>query len=265
MIARLVLLCALVVPQLAAAAPTRFAVVIGNNRAEHSGEVTLHYADDDAAATHRLLTEAGVQSILLTTLDADTQRLDGAARPDGPATWTALTGVLDGFFEKMRGTAEGGELLLFYSGHGDVAHGEGYVMLEDRRLTRRLLYQLLARSPGRRNHVIIDACKSYFLAFERGLFARHGLRATFFVVGSDGEREPGGHPSARDVIQAGPRGRPHRPGCGLDAPEVGAAVRAARAVSSDPRQSQRIGQRRRDCIACLLTGGSCPHGISLAG
>jgi hypothetical protein len=41
-------------------------------------------------------------------------------------------------------------------------------MLEDRRLTRRLLYQLLARSPGRRNHVIIDACKSYFLAFERG-------------------------------------------------------------------------------------------------
>lgn len=184
MIARLVLLCALMLPQLAVAAPTRFAVVIGNNRAEHSGEVTLHYADDDAAATHRLLTEAGVHSVLLTTLDADTQRLDGAARPDGPATWTALTAVLDGFFEKMRGTAEGGELLLFYSGHGDVAHGEGYVMLEDRRLTRRLLYQLLARSPGRRNHVIIDACKSYFLAFERG---PGGERADYPRAFDDGQ------------------------------------------------------------------------------
>lgn len=155
-------------PQAAAAAPARFAVVIGNNRAEGAGEATLRYADDDAVATHRLLVEAGVHSVLLTTLDADTARLGGAARPDGAATWSELTAALQRWFERLRGAADGGELLLFYSGHGDVAYGEGYVMLEDRRLTRRALYQLLARSPASRNHVVIDACKSYFLAFDRG-------------------------------------------------------------------------------------------------
>lgn len=163
-----VLLYFLGLPQQAAAAPTRFAVVIGNNRPESAGEVTLRYADDDAVATHRLLSEAGVHSVLLTTLDSETRRGDDAARPDGPPTWSALSAALYGHFEKMRSAAEGDELLIFYSGHGDVAHGEGYVMLEDRRLTRRLLYQLLTRSPALRNHVIIDACKSYFLAFERG-------------------------------------------------------------------------------------------------
>lgn len=163
-----VILDVLGLSQLAAAAPARFAVVLGNNRPESASEVTLRYADDDAAATHRLLSEAGVHSVLLTTLDSETQRIDGTARPDGPPTWTALVAALSGHFEKLRSAAEGGELLIFYSGHGDVAHGEGYVMLEDRRLTRRLLYQLLARSPALRNHVIIDACKSYFLAFERG-------------------------------------------------------------------------------------------------
>ncbi len=168
MMARLVFLLVFVLPLFAGAAPARFAVVIGNNRPASAGEVTLRYADDDAAATHRLLTEAGVHSVLLTTLDNETQRIDGTIRPDGPATWTALNATLDGFFDKLRSSADGGELLLFYSGHGDVAHGEGYVMLEDRRLTRRLLYQLLARSPAQHNHVIIDACKSYFLAFERG-------------------------------------------------------------------------------------------------
>ena len=63
--------------------------------------------------------------------------------------------------------------MIFYSGHGDVDHGEGFVVLEDRRLTRTMLYALLARSPAAHNHVFIDACKSYFLAF-------------------DGDRGPGG-------------------------------------------------------------------------
>ena len=71
----------------------------------------------------------------------------------------------------MRARAAQGEvveLLIFYSGHGDVDRGEGFVVLEDRRLTRTMLYALLARSPAAHNHVFIDACKSYFLAFDRG-------------------------------------------------------------------------------------------------
>jgi Caspase domain len=155
----------LLLMSLPAGAIERYAVVIGNNRPEGAREVTLRYADDDAAATHRLLREAGVHSVLLTTFDADTARLTEPLRPDGPATWTALSRTLETTFAAMPREAE---LFLFYSGHGDVAHGEGYVVLEDARLTRRMLHQLLVRSPARRNHVVIDACKSYFLAFGRG-------------------------------------------------------------------------------------------------
>ena len=166
----LVLALLVALPSSAFAVPARFAVVIGNNRPEGgggggSGQATLRFADDDALATQRLLAEAGVESALLTTFDGETARLAGDVRPSGPATWPALVATLERFFARMHGDSE---LFLFYSGHGDVAHGEGYVLLEDRRLSRSMLYQLLARSPARRNHVVVDACKSYFLAFERG-------------------------------------------------------------------------------------------------
>ena len=91
-------------------------------------------------------------------------------------------------FSAMRAQADAGvgsELFLFYSGHGDVDHGEGYVLLEDRRLTRGDLYALLARSPAARNHVFIDACKSYFLAFERGPGGRRTPYAGSFVAPSE--------------------------------------------------------------------------------
>jgi hypothetical protein len=149
----------------------RFAVVIGNNVSD--GETaTLRYADDDAVATHRLLTDAGVDSRLLVRLDATSARLHRGLAPYGPPSWTALTGALDeldGRVQRARARGLRTELLIFYSGHGDVANGEGYIVLEDRRLTRTLLYEdVLARSPAHSNHVIVDACKSYFLAFEKG-------------------------------------------------------------------------------------------------
>ena len=81
------------------------------------------------------------------------------------------TAPIDDLFARMRAAVARGEqaeLLVFYSGHGDVAGGEGYVVLEDRRVTRGDLHDLLARSPAARNHVFVDACKSYFMAFEKG-------------------------------------------------------------------------------------------------
>ena len=63
----------------------RFALVVGNNRPLTSDGTTLHYADDDAVATHRLLLEAGVDSVLLTALDSDSERLlRGARAPERP-------------------------------------------------------------------------------------------------------------------------------------------------------------------------------------
>src|SRR5262245_55116658 len=66
----------------AAASPERFAIVVGNNRAELRS-ADLRYADDDAVATHRLLVEAGVQSLLLARFDADTESMAGGLRPYG--------------------------------------------------------------------------------------------------------------------------------------------------------------------------------------
>ena len=150
---------------------SRFAIVIGNNQPERADTPTLRYADDDAAATHRLLLEAGVHSVLLARLDDDTRRFLTGVAPAGPPRGAAFDAVVERTFAEMRAEASRGhdvELLFFYSGHGDVAHGEGYVLLEDRRVMRRDLFALLSRSPAVRNHVFVDACKSYFMAFERG-------------------------------------------------------------------------------------------------
>jgi len=40
--------------------------------------------------------------------------------------------------------------------------------LEEGRLTRTKLYSFLAQSPAVQNHVFVDACKSYYLAFDKG-------------------------------------------------------------------------------------------------
>jgi hypothetical protein len=148
----------------------QFAIVIGNNAAESGPAATLQFADDDALATHRLLEEAGARSILLTRFDASTRHLAPDALSHGPPRWSSLLAAFERFAGEMQRERAAGrdvELLLFYSGHGDVEHGEGYVLLEDRHLTRRDLATLLARSRASRNHVIVDACKSYFVVFEK--------------------------------------------------------------------------------------------------
>jgi Caspase domain len=148
----------------------RFALVIGNNSPFGTPRGMLRYADDDAAATHRLLLEAGVASTLLTRLDADSTRLVDTP-PAGAPTKEQVQHVFTRLADEIRRANAGGtetELLLFYSGHGDVEHGEGFVALEDARLTRSELFEFLANSTASRNHVFIDACKSYFLVFERG-------------------------------------------------------------------------------------------------
>ena len=161
------------VPVIARSQPTaRFAIVIGYNGTQDPGVTPLQFADDDAIATHALLTEAGVAALLFVEMDADTQRLHPALVPAAAPTLDALFEHFNGLSVAMaRAAAEGRQtdFFLVYSGHGDVEHGQGYVELKGGRLTRQVLYEkLLGRSPATRNHVLVDACKSYFLAFERG-------------------------------------------------------------------------------------------------
>jgi hypothetical protein len=159
-------------PALPASPPTvRFAIVIGNNLPASPRADLLRFADDDALAIHELLIGAGVHSVLLARLDETSQQLHPHAVTGGGPRWSDLAAAFDRLASEMlrqRTAGRAVELLLFYSGHGDVEHREGYVLLEDRHLTRTLLAGLLERSPATRNHVVIDACKSYFMAFEKG-------------------------------------------------------------------------------------------------
>lgn len=167
----LTVLCLLFPARAWGADVARFALVIGSNRAETSASDRLRYADDDAIATHQLLVDAGVQSLLLVAPDEPTRRLNASLRPDGvpriadiERSFARLAVAIQQVAQRGRPT----ELLLFFSGHGDVDGGEGYVILQDARWTRSALFALLKRSPAHHNHVVVDACKSYFLVFPRG-------------------------------------------------------------------------------------------------
>ncbi len=157
-----------------------FAIVIGNNTPEDRETAALSYADDDAIAMHALLTQAGVKSFLFIHPDETTRRLHPGVRPTGAPRWTDVAAKLESVHAMIRQRAAAGaptDLILYYSGHGNVANGEGYITLEDRRLTRTALYEdILKRSPALHNHVIVDSCKSYFLAFDKGA---GGARAAY--------------------------------------------------------------------------------------
>ena len=188
---------------------TRFALVIGNNQPEpHSELAVLRYADDDALGMAALLREAGVVTTVLARPDSQSRQLHPDRQGEGAPTLAAVRRSFKELAQRMRNAARRGqqsEFLLFYSGHGDVARGEGYLVLEDGRLTRSWLYEhLIARSPARVNHVIIDACKAYYLALGKGpggrrqryrgpAFAagleRNHLANTGFVLSSSSSRD----------------------------------------------------------------------------
>jgi hypothetical protein len=165
--------------------PYRAALVIGQNTPDDDALGLLHYADDDAVLTHALFREAQIDSILLTRLDDDTRALHPATA-ETPPTIDAVNAALGSLFARLSAARTAGrrtEFIFFFSGHGDLTEGEGSIVLDDGRLLRSSLYDdILAVSPADRNHVIIDACRSYFLAFAKG-------------VGGARERAPSGFTS----------------------------------------------------------------------
>jgi len=154
--------------------PRRFALVVGSNHTLDPEQAALRFADDDAARMTELLTEADVDTELVTHLDRDSQAMFPALvarahRPDGAGLDAAFAALR----ERMQAAkAEGAavELLVYYSGHGDVGpDGQGYLTLDGDKLTRaRLFGELLSRSPADHNHIVIDACKSEQFVLSRG-------------------------------------------------------------------------------------------------
>ncbi|MDP1827104.1 MAG: caspase family protein [Archangium sp.] len=151
--------------------PKLFALVVGNNQPESASSPELKFADDDALALHHLLLEAGARSVLLARLDDQTRALHPGEVPSSPPSKEALSSAWERLRAELLALAASGqavELLLFFSGHGDISEGEGYLALEGGRLTRSTLQAMLAASPARRNHVVIDACKAYFAVLGKG-------------------------------------------------------------------------------------------------
>lgn len=162
-----------------------YALVIGVNQPPREGTAPLRYADDDALAMHDLLSQAGVSSELFTVMDEDTRSMfperEAPPEPTLPALREAFKRT-NHAIDHARQAGANVELFLFYSGHGDVAEGEGFVALQKGRLTRSVLFrELLEPSSASQIHVIIDACKSYYLAYGKG---------------PGGERTPFHHPIA---------------------------------------------------------------------
>jgi hypothetical protein len=156
-----------------AAPARRFAVVVGWNAPPRADLPTLRYADDDAVRWTVLLRSFGVDVHLLTALDPESRRLYGSGAPAAQApTRRALQAAMQQVTARMAAArAQGTRTVLYfvYAGHGDAEDGEGYVALADGRFFRRdLEKEVLARSPADVNHVVVDACRSFYFVYGRG-------------------------------------------------------------------------------------------------
>jgi hypothetical protein len=151
-----------------------YAVVVAQNRGDDPHMKPLEYADDDGVKTWELLSLYSERVSLFAVLDRDTARLHptAAAQAEVPER-SAILARLARYNEEMAADLQRGEepeLFFVYAGHGDIdASGQGYISLADGRLTRAELYRdVVAASKARFVHVVIDACKSYFMVSSRG-------------------------------------------------------------------------------------------------
>jgi TolB-like protein len=162
----------------AASGTEPFVIVIGNNLSLDKGVKPLRYADDDALRYFELFSLVSKRVALFTVLDRDTARLHSRlARHARPPELAAILTTLKRYNRQMKALAKQGkrsELVFVYAGHGDIdKSGEGYVNLQRKKLRRRDLYKkIIGPSQASYVHLIIDACKSYFLVNRRGKWKR---------------------------------------------------------------------------------------------
>ncbi|MBI5547984.1 MAG: caspase family protein [Deltaproteobacteria bacterium] len=150
-----------------------FALVIGVNQGVDPELPTLRYADDDAARYLDLFRTIGARTYLLARLDENTRRLHAQAQAEAaPPRKDEFDHAVAALAEDVRRAGEQGvptEVFFVYAGHGNVKDGQGYVSLEDARLTGKdLSSALLETVKATRIHFIVDACHSYFRAYGRG-------------------------------------------------------------------------------------------------
>jgi Caspase domain len=149
-----------------------FALLIGSNLSVDADLPPLHYADDDAAGYFDLFRLIGARTYLLTRTDDSTRRLHPQAAAEALEPRRAVLDQVVALVaaDVAQAHARGLETQLYiaYAGHGGVQNGQGYITLEDARISGSDLSALTRRIPATRVHIIVDACASYSLAFGRG-------------------------------------------------------------------------------------------------
>ncbi len=157
---------------LGAAAPAdAFALVIGSNQSVDEQLEPLRYADDDAARWSELLHALGAQVVVLARPDENTRALHPKLEARAPtrAELDAAVSELGAKVAQARAQGRSTALFVTYAGHGNVKDGEGYLTLEDARLSaQELVDALFAKVGADVSHFIVDACYSSFLASGRG-------------------------------------------------------------------------------------------------
>jgi hypothetical protein len=144
-------------------------LVVAHNQSLDRGVRPLRFADDDGARFFELYSEAAADVSLLAVLDPDTARVHPEAARAARVPWRRnLRGEVGRIAARVRRDNRAGKRTVFtfiYVGHGNVGKdGEGYVNLQDARLRRQELFRdVVDRIPAGTVHLIIDACKSFFL------------------------------------------------------------------------------------------------------
>jgi hypothetical protein len=168
------MVCLLTAALLSATPETRWhAVVIGNNTSPTQGRATLQYADDDAlryALTLSPVVPAG-RLHLLARPDRDTTRFEifgvtPTSAPTSGAVAEAFATVAQQV-KTARGEGVRAGVYVFFAGHGDVEEGQGFLELEDGRLTGKTLEKHLASLGADEVHVVLDSCNSFFVLSPR--------------------------------------------------------------------------------------------------
>jgi hypothetical protein len=155
----------------AADAPLSIAIVVGSNQSPSSNLENLRYGDDDAVQNARAFALLGAQTMLLVSPDAETRELNPTVHPQAPATRAALRKAFDDAKATLAAAHAAGrktELYFLFAGHGDMADGRPFLQVDDGRLYREDLAELLRAAGADENHVLVDACYAASFVSDRG-------------------------------------------------------------------------------------------------
>jgi hypothetical protein len=155
----------------AAEGPLSIAIVVGSNQSPSSNLENLRYGDDDAVQNARTFALLGAQTTLLVSPDAETRELNPTIHPQDAATRASLRKAFDDAKVTLAAAHAAGrktELYFLFAGHGDKSDGRPFLQVDDGRIYREDLAELLRSAGADENHILVDACYAASFVSDRG-------------------------------------------------------------------------------------------------